>query len=154
MERSFTFRYPLFTSFFHANYLKNRIPSGKKMTSISPQNVIVTNLRSIPPRVHKIQFTTFSKPITSFQSLLSLSFLTFGDDFNQDIDTLPPSLRELTLGYFFDRPVDTYLHPFSNLNLEMDLPTKLTISLLLFSNLNWEEDSTTPLTTSPFFSVN
>jgi hypothetical protein len=38
--------------------------------------------------------------------LQNLTYLTFGDDFNQPVDYLPPNLSHLTFGWYFNQPVD------------------------------------------------
>jgi len=65
--------------------------------------------RIIPffPNLNEIYFAhIFLQPVNHLPSSPSLTHITFGDNFNQQVDHLPPSLTHLSFGFFFNEPID------------------------------------------------
>lgn len=80
-------------------------------------NLNKTNIRFV---------TVFNHPVNNKLPKV-LKILTFGDNFNQNIDYLPSTLNKLTCGYKFNQPINnlphalTFLHLCGNFNQQLDL---------------------------------
>jgi hypothetical protein len=92
-------------------YILSRIPVGMKMTTLSPQKVIVDSLSSIPPKATELILTVNDmKDLDELRSHLSFTLTTFTtNNFCGSVHKLPPNLTCLVTDHKFNLPVDNLL---------------------------------------------